>query len=162
MVYIENTINQGGEVSGGAVLFTGINYNSIDSKNRMIVPSKHRNQLGSGCYITRGLDRCLYIYKEEDWEAKAEAIKEMPTTNPKVRAFKRAIFGNAQKCEFDGQGRVIIPPNLIEFARINKELVTVGSNEVVEVWAKEVYEGPISEQLLSKEESYDDLIEYGI
>ena len=112
--------------------------------------------------FAKNIFKTFALFEEEDWEAKAEAIKEMPTTNPKVRAFKRAIFGNAQKCEFDGQGRVIIPPNLIEFARINKELVTVGSNEVVEVWAKEVYEGPISEQLLSKEESYDDLIEYGI
>jgi len=143
-------------------MFIGTTYNSIDGKNRMIVPQKYREELGSQFYLTRGMDKCLYIYKEEDWLEKAEKIKKLPEMDRKVRLFKASFFGSAQLCNFDSQGRISIPANLKIFAEINKELITVGSMDKIEIWAKEVYEGDLEGQVLEEALSFDELIKYDI
>ena len=90
-------------------MFMGTTYNSIDEKNRMIVPSKLRAGLGARCILTKGLDRCLYIYTTEDWEKQMEKIARLPESDPHVRAFIRHFCANAAECEFDKQGRIGIP-----------------------------------------------------
>ncbi len=143
-------------------MFIGKYYNSIDAKNRMIVPQKHRNELGAGCIITRGFDKCLYIYKVEDWEKQAEKFDQLPEADPKVRDFIESFFGNAQDCEFDSQGRIIIPNHLKEFAEIKKELVTLGARKRIDVYAKEVFEKPKDKQRVEGAMSFDALIEYNL
>lgn len=123
-------------------MFMGTYYNSIDAKNRFIVPSKHRDQLGGRCVVTKGLDSCLYIYSIEDWEKQMEKIQQLPQSDVKVRSFIRHFFANAQECEFDKQGRIVIPAELKEYAHISKELVTMGAMTKIEVWSKEVWEAP--------------------
>lgn len=127
---------------GEMVMFMGTNYNSIDEKNRMIVPSKLRNELGTRCVLTKGLDRCLYIYTAEAWSKKIEKVEKLPESDPKVRAFIRHFFGNAVECEFDKQGRISVPFELKSYAGIEKELVTIGAMDKIEVWAKSVWEKP--------------------
>ena len=80
-------------------MFMGTTYNSIDEKNRMIVPSKLRAGLGSRCILTKGLDKCLYIYTAEDWEKQMEKVAKLPESDPKVRAFIRHFCANASECE---------------------------------------------------------------
>lgn len=121
-------------------MFMGTYHNSIDTKNRMIVPSKHRDRLGGRCVLTRGLDPCLYIYSMEEWEKQVEKASALPESDPKVRAFVRFTFANAVECEFDKQGRIVIPAELKEFARIDKELITMGAMKKIEIWSKEVWE----------------------
>lgn len=123
-------------------MFVGTYYNSIDAKNRMIVPSKHRDTLGGRCVLTRGLDRCLYIYTLSDWQAQMDKIEKLPESDPKVRSFIRHFCANAAECEFDRQGRIVIPSELKTYAGIEKELVTMGAMKKVEVWAKEVWDDP--------------------
>ena len=107
-------------------MFMGTTYNSIDEKNRMIVPSKLRAELGARCILTKGLDKCLYIYTTEDWANQMDKMAKLPESDPKVRAFIRHFCANAAECEFDKQGRIVIPPVLKAYANIEKELVTMG------------------------------------
>lgn len=141
-------------------MFMGTFYNSIDAKNRMIVPSKHREQLGHSCVLTKGLDKCLYIYTMADWEKQMEKVALLPESDPKVRAFIRHFCGNAAECEFDKQGRIVIPSELKAYANIDKELVTLGAMKKIEVWSKDCWEDPDSEHKMDSEEFAKTLATY--
>jgi len=123
-------------------MFMGKYYNSIDAKNRMIVPSKHRDQLGGRCVLTKGMDTCLYIYPLAEWEKQMEKISQMPETDENVRRYIREAFSNAEECEIDKQGRILIPAELKKQVFIDKELVTMGAMRRIEIWSKEVWENP--------------------
>ena len=110
---------------------------SLDSKNRMIVPSKLREDLGNKFIITKGLDGCLYIYPAEEWQKLQEKLKTLPLSNRDARAFVRFFFAGACEVEMDKQGRGLIPQNLKEYAGIEKEIVSIGGLSRVEVWSKE-------------------------
>ncbi len=129
-----------------AGMFIGTYHNSIDSKNRMIVPSKLRDDLGGKCILTTGLDKCLYIYSLEDWTAQMEKLAGLPDSDEEVRSFIRRFSGNAAECEFDKAGRIVIPGLLKAYAEIDKNLVTVGAIKKIEVWAEEVYESVAGEE----------------
>ena len=141
-------------------MFMGTTYNSIDEKNRMIVPSKLRSGLGNRCILTKGLDYCLYIYTADAWEAQMEKISKLPESDPKVRAFIRHFCANAAECEFDKQGRIVIPQELKAYARIEKELVTMGAMSKIEVWSREVWEAPNNESKMDTEDFANALAEY--
>ena len=141
-------------------MFMGTYNNSIDTKNRMIVPSKHRDQLGGRCVLTKGMDKCLYIYSMAEWEKQMDKIEALPESDPKVRAFIRHFCANAVDCEFDKQGRIVIPAELKEYAGIDKELVTMGAMRKIEVWSKEVWESPDNENKMDSEEFAESLAQY--
>lgn len=141
-------------------MFMGTFYNSIDSKNRMIVPQKHREQLGGRCVLTKGLDQCLYIYSMEDWEKQMEKISQLPESDPKIRAFIRHYCANATECEFDKQGRTVIPAELRAYAGIDKELVTMGAMSKIEVWSKDVWDKPDNDSKMDTEDFADALVQY--
>ena len=110
---------------------------SLDSKNRMIVPSKLREDLGNKFIITKGLDGCPYKYPAEEWQKLQEKLKTLPLSNRDARAFVRFFFAGACEVEMDKQGRGLIPQNLKEYAGIEKEIVSIGGLSRVEVWSKE-------------------------
>ena len=141
-------------------MFMGTFNNSIDAKNRMIVPSKHRDQLGGRCVLTKGMDKCLYIYSMGEWEKQMDKIEALPESDPKVRAFIRHFCANAVDCEFDKQGRIVIPAELKEYAGIDKELVTMGAMRKIEVWSKEVWDAPDNENKMDSEEFAESLAQY--
>lgn len=141
-------------------MFMGTYNNSIDAKNRMIVPSKHRDQLGGRCVLTKGMDKCLYIYSMAEWEKQMDKIEALPESDPKVRAFIRHFCANAVDCEFDKQGRIVIPAELKEYAGIDKELVTMGAMRKIEVWSKEVWDSPDNENKMDSEEFAESLAQY--
>ncbi len=85
-------------------MFIGSYQNSIDAKYRMIVPSKYRDELGLKCVITKGIDKCLYVYPVAEWESFAEKLKALPKADAKARNFVRHFYGNAEECEIDRQG----------------------------------------------------------
>lgn len=141
-------------------MFMGTYYNSIDDKNRMIVPLKYREQLGGRCVLTKGLDRCLYIYSEEEWERQMEKIEALPESDPKIRAFIRHFCANAAECGFDKQGRTVVPAELKEYAGIRRELVTMGAMRKIEVWSREVWDRPENESRMDSEEFAGALVRY--
>ncbi len=121
-------------------MLMGSYQNSIDAKNRFIIPAKFRGELQEKCVLTRGLDECLILYPMSTWAKQQERLAELPRSDENVRAFIRYIFANATECDIDRQGRVLIPAAYKAMAGIDKELVTIGMQDRVELWSKEVYD----------------------
>ena len=133
-------------------MFTGTYQNSIDSKNRMIIPSRYRDQLGGHCMLTRGFDKCLYIYSLDDYEVLVNKIRKLPQSDRDVRKFIREFFSNTEECHLDSQGRILIPQHLRDYAGINKNLVTKGALDKIEIWSTEVLSDPEGENMMDNEE----------
>ena len=146
-------------------MFVGKYYNSIDSKARVIVPAKFREELGSKCIIAKALDRCLTIYTVSQWEKFVEEKLEiLPTGNPQARKLKRHFYSSAAECDVDKQGRLTIPQDLREYAGIEKDLITVGSNKTIEVWSKEAWHAeadPETGELMNASEAAESMEQYG-
>ena len=121
-------------------MFIGEYSHSLDSKNRIIVPAKLRDELGNKFFITKGLDGCLYAYPENEWKILEEKLKKLPLTNKDARAFVRFFFSGACEVETDKQGRGLIPLNLKEYAGIEKDIVSIGALTRVEIWSKEKWQ----------------------
>lgn len=142
-------------------MFMGKYNNSIDAKNRMIVPSKHRDQLGGRCILTKGMDNCLYIYPLGEWEKVVEKVSALPQTDVNVRKYIRDVFANAEECEIDKQGRILIPAELKKRVFIDKDLVTMGAMSRIEIWSKEVWENPDSYPCEEDNDFISQLTKYG-
>lgn len=136
--------------------------NSIDEKGRMIVPAKYREELGGSCVLTRGMDLCLYIYPLAEWKKFMDKLSKLPTSDPNARAFVRHFYANATECEIDKQGRIGINQELREYAGLEKELVTVGILDKIEIWSKDRW-NENSEQIdLAPQDFTSKMAEYGI
>ena len=133
-------------------MLMGIYQNQIDAKNRVIVPAKFRDELGMQCVLTRGLDECLILYPMSTWQEQQKQLAALPRSDAKVRAFLRYTYANARDVEIDKQGRILFPSDLREFAHIEKELVTIGMIDRVEIWAKDVYDNSENGGKLSAED----------
>jgi MraZ protein len=121
-------------------MFIGEYQHAVDNKNRMIIPSKFRDSLGEGFVLTKGLDGCLYAYTMEEWKVMEEKLKKLPLTNKDARAFVRFFFSGANEIDIDKQGRALIPQNLLEYAGIKKEIISIGVSTRIEIWGKEKWE----------------------
>lgn len=118
-------------------MFIGEYQHTLDSKNRMIIPAKFREGLGQKFVLTKGLDGCLYAYPMNEWNILEKKLKKLPLTNKDARAFVRFFFSGANEIEIDKQGRGVIPQNLVEYAAINKEIVSIGVSTRIEIWSIE-------------------------
>lgn len=121
-------------------MFIGEYEHALDNKKRIIIPSKFREELGSKFILTKGLDGCLYVYTLNEWENLELKLKTLPLTNKNARAFVRFFFSGANELEPDKQGRILIPQNLLEYAEIKKEIVSIGVSSRVEIWSKEKWQ----------------------
>ncbi|MCI8671725.1 MAG: division/cell wall cluster transcriptional repressor MraZ [Bacilli bacterium] len=121
-------------------MFMGEHRHSIDDKNRLVIPSSYRDSLGSSFIITRGLEKCLYIYTESEWQKIVDKLASLPFTKKDARTFIRSFFSAAANCTLDKQGRINITPNQALYAGLNKECVIIGANDRVEIWSKENWE----------------------
>lgn len=118
-------------------MFMGEYQHSLDNKNRISVPAKFREKLGREFIMSKGLEGCIYVFTTEQWEVLANKLKELPFTDKDANAFVRFIFSGACEIEMDKQGRALIPQNLIEYAHINKEIVSIGVCTRIEIWSKD-------------------------
>ena len=118
-------------------MFMGEYNHTIDAKGRLIVPSKFREQLGNEFVITKGLDGCLFVYSNEEWDNIEKSFRDKPLTSKDARKFMRFFFAGACECGVDKQGRILIPNNLREYACIDKDVVSVGVFSRVEIWSKD-------------------------
>lgn len=117
-------------------MFMGEYNHTIDTKGRLIVPSKFREILGDEFVVTKGLDGCLFVYPNEEWHAFEEKLRTLPLTNKNARQFSRFFLAGAATCEVDKQGRILIPGVLREFAELEKDVVLVGVLSRIEIWSK--------------------------
>lgn len=124
------------EGSWWSLMFMGTYDHSIDAKGRVIVPAKFREELGDSFVVTLGLDGCLFVYPQEDWEDFVKQLRELPGSK-EARKLQRYFMAGAASCELDKQGRTLIPANLREKAGLEKDIVFVGVMGKVEIWSKE-------------------------
>lgn len=146
----------------GCYMFMGEFEHSLDSKARIIVPSKFREGLGDMFVLTRGLDNCLFAYPMTEWNVIEAKLRELPLTKADARAFVRLFLSGATECEVDKQGRVVLPANLRSHAKIDKDVIVIGVSTRVEIWAKEVWEHYSEEAELDYEKIAENIVELGI
>lgn len=119
-------------------------HHNIDDKGRLIIPSKFRTELGEKLIITRGLDKCLFIYSLPEWDKIVKRLKSLPFTNKDARNFTRFFLSGATECEFDRQGRINITSPLVSYADLTKECVVIGANDRLEIWSSSIWEDFLS------------------
>ena len=118
-------------------MFMGEYSHTIDTKGRLIIPSKLREELGETFVVTKGLDGCLFVFSDEEWKAFEIKLKSLPLTNKNARQFARFFVAGATPCELDKQGRILLPATLREFAGLEKDVVLTGMLNRIEIWSKE-------------------------
>lgn len=143
-------------------MFIGEYQHSLDNKGRLIIPAKFREDLGDNFIITKGLDNCLFVYPKSEWEILEEKLKLLPLTSKDARAFVRFFFSGATECELDKQGRILIPSNLREHCRLEKDAVIIGVSNRVEIWSKEEWDLYNNDESLSYESIAEKMAELGI
>lgn len=137
-------------------MFLGEYQHSLDNKGRLIIPAKFRDDIGSNCIITLGLDGCMFLFSNEEWRKLAEKLSELSLARKDTRLFSRFFFSNASDVEIDKQGRIQVPFRLAKKLDFNKEVVIVGVANRLELWAKEKWDNFCSEE---GESSYEKLAE---
>ena len=115
-------------------MFIGEYSHSIDPKKRVALPSKFRGELGSRVVVTRGLDRCLFVYPMKVWEEIAGKLGSLPVGESATRSFTRLMLAGAVDMELDSQGRVLLPEYLKDEAGLKKEVIVVGVYNRLEIW----------------------------
>ncbi|MBI4128951.1 MAG: division/cell wall cluster transcriptional repressor MraZ [Parcubacteria group bacterium] len=120
-------------------MFIGEYAHSLDSKGRLAVPAKFRKRLSKGAVVTRGLDRCLFLYPAEEWNLLADKLSKLPISQANTRAFARLMLAGAMDVETDKQGRILLPDYLRKYARIQKHVVIAGLYTRLEIWDEKAW-----------------------
>lgn len=143
-------------------MFMGEYQHSLDSKGRLIIPAKFREELGDNFIVTRGLDHCLFVYPKSEWDILVQKLKSLPLTRSDARRFVRFLLSGAIECELDKQGRITLPASLREYAELEKEVVAIGVSNRVELWSKSRWESYLDEAEAIYEEMAETIEELGI
>ena len=136
-------------------MFMGEYHHNLDEKSRLVIPSLYRKELGDKFVVTRGIEKCLYVYSNAEWQKIVDKLEELPFTKKDARTFIRAFFSGASICEIDKSGRIVLTSNIKEYANINKECVIIGANNRVEIWDKDLW----NEEISSKADELSDICE---
>ncbi len=143
-------------------MFIGEYSHSVDTKGRVSVPAKFREELGDSFILTKGLDNCLFIYSMDEWKILESKLKQLPLTNRDARAFVRFFFSGATECGLDSQGRIRIPTNLREHATLEKEATIIGVGTRIEIWSNKEWQEYNNDDNLSYDEIASKMEELGI
>lgn len=121
----------------GQPVFLGSHIHNLDTKGRLAVPARFRDELADGVVLTRGFDKCIALYPLAAWETLAARINELSIADANVRQFRRMVFSEAVDVQLDGQGRILVPAALRAFAGIEREAMVIGVHSSVEIWHPE-------------------------
>ncbi|MFZ5799866.1 MAG: division/cell wall cluster transcriptional repressor MraZ [Candidatus Omnitrophota bacterium] len=144
-------------------MFYGEYAHTIDRKGRIILPAKFREVAKANFvekfFITRGLDKCLFMFSEEEWRSQEQKFRALSFTKQESRKFNRVYFSGAVDIVIDSQGRFIVPQFLKDFAGIKREVVIIGVSNRIEIWSQEVWKQFYNESRNSFEELAEKMIE---
>ena len=115
-------------------VFLGTHTPRLDDKGRLILPAKYREELSTGLVLTKGQERCLYVFPVSEFGRITEALRTAPVTAKAVRDYSRVFFASASDEELDRQGRITIPLSLREYAGLDRDCVVIGANSRLEIW----------------------------
>ncbi len=145
---------------GFCAVLMGEYVHNLDKKGRFIVPARFREELGERFIITRGLDRCLFLYPLREWVSMEKEFRDLPLAKAEARKFTRILFSGAAEVEIDKQGRALIPPLHREYAGIEKEIVVIGVSSRAEVWSKANWHHYNDDSELSYEQVAERLLDF--
>jgi len=144
-------------------MFYGEYLHSIDRKGRLILPARFRDAAKTNFidkfFLTRGLDKCLFMFSEEEWRQQENKFKSVSFTKQESRAFNRLYFSGAVEITPDKQGRILLPQYLKDFAEIKKDVVIVGVSNRVEIWSRDKWQAFFGNSQKSFEEIAEKLID---
>lgn len=124
-------------------MFRGVTNLNLDAKGRMAMPSRYRDRLMESCegrlVLTVDRDGCLLVYPHPEWERIEQALMSRPNMDRQVRRLQRLLVGHATECELDGQGRILLPTPLREYASLEKRAVLVGQGNKFELWDEDTW-----------------------
>ncbi len=143
-------------------MFIGEYQHQLDTKGRVAVPVKFRAKLTSGAIITRGIDRCLFMFGAKEWEALAQKLNALPLGKSNSRSIARHMLAGAMEVEIDSQGRMLIPEYLRKYAGLTKQAIIAGLYGRVEVWDKDTWETSKTKTEGASDEIAEQLGELGI
>ncbi len=115
-------------------------HHNIDEKGRLVIPTKFREELGQEFILTRGIEKCLYVYSLAEWEKLVGKLNTLPFTKKVTRTFTRFFYSGATACKFDATGRIGITSPLISYAGLSKECTVIGVNDHLEIWDTSAFE----------------------
>src|SRR4029079_14430517 len=136
-------------------MFLGTHTPRLDDKGRLILPAKFRDDLAGGVVITKGQERCLYVFPAAEFKRLAEQLQAQPVTHKAARAYGRVFFASAHDELPDTQGRVTIPAHLREYAGLHRDVVVIGASNRVEIWDQQAW----NTYLETNEDAYSDITE---
>ncbi|MDD2274449.1 MAG: division/cell wall cluster transcriptional repressor MraZ [Candidatus Pacebacteria bacterium] len=112
------------------------NYN-LDPKKRLTIPTKFRSVLSKGAILTRGIDGCLFLYPQKQWNELADKLSKLPLSQANARSFARVMIAGAMDVKVDSLGRILIPDYLKDYAKLDKKVVIAGLYDRIEIWDEE-------------------------
>mgnify|MGYP003337192869 FL=1 len=134
-------------------MFLGTHEPKLDEKGRIILPARFRDELANGLVITKGQERCLYVFPSSEFAAITDRLRQAPVTEKAARDYMRVMFAGAHDEVPDKQGRVTIPNGLRVYAALEKDCVVIGANTRLEIWDSESW----NSYLQDREKSFSDV-----
>jgi len=126
-------------------MFLGEYSHSLDEKGRVVMPSKFRVGLAGGLVITKGQERCLYVFGMDTWSQESARVQRLPRTDRRARNFSRSFFASASDQSLDRTGRCQIPEPLRIYAGLDKDITVVGVSDRIEIWDTETWHSVAAE-----------------
>jgi MraZ protein len=127
-------------------VFLGTHTPRLDDKGRLFLPAKYREELSAGLVLTKGQERCLYVFPDTEFARITEALRAAPVTAKAVRDYSRVFFASASDEIPDKQGRITIPPGLRDYAGLQRDCAVIGANTRLEIWDAVAWEAYLAQQ----------------
>ena len=139
-------------------MFLGTHRPRLDEKGRLFLPAKYRDELASGLVITKGQERCLYVFPAAEFQRLTEELRSTPVTGKAVRDYSRVFFASASDEIPDKQGRITVPPALRGYAGLQRDCAVIGANTRLEIWDAQAWETYLAAQEDSFSEAAEEVL----
>lgn len=117
-------------------MFTGASNLSIDAKGRMAIPTRYRDALGVNLVLTADPSGCLLLFAADAWQPFEARVSALPNMNPRIKAMQRMWLGYKSDCEVDGAGRVVLTPEMRDYAKLDRKVQMIGQGDRFELWSE--------------------------